>query len=571
MGGPRGLLPAIVGVLLMCGVALPAPASAGTCTDVQATLLSAGTKAPDGSALTPPITDWEQVSAQCSPAASTVRIHVPDCQPGCGSTHRQIVEWWAHAPSASTCTPSAMPNANDTLTCPGKPDGRICVYLRKDPGPEASSAIVSESLHVVFGDTSVFDATPSLESATVGCGPGDHPVNTAPPQVSGTPQVGASLTCDPGSWSGDSPLVPHFQWRRGGLAIPGAQFSTYTPVADDVNHIITCDVTMTNPEDDDATASSGPVTVVAAANPDDNPGNSVPPGSDSIGDCELTIRKHIVTKERDKFGYADIPGIHNITGEEYAVATGTIVEFQILVSTRGACPEIALRDLLPASFKARRATGELTHYGVDAPTEQLQTEFTATETSEQAALSAPPTSGIGVSIVWTITGTFTTLGDQTNQARIVAPISVDSNPVRVHVVTYHHLSQIKANVDGVSGDDDDADERVATSVHERATAADPSVALSKAKRIEVAVRRLDGKGAKSCLWLGDTRAHFKKVRGKGAACASTIWLKARGTRHWALRFKRRLPRGRYLVEARVIDVAGVATDPADSQRRFKVR
>jgi len=41
------------------------------------------------------------------------------------------------------------------------------------------------------------------------------PVNTSPPTISGTPQVGQTLTADPGTWSGTQPITYAYQWQLG--------------------------------------------------------------------------------------------------------------------------------------------------------------------------------------------------------------------------------------------------------------------------------------------------------------------------------------------------------------------
>ncbi|HWM63897.1 MAG TPA: hypothetical protein VNP96_07915 [Solirubrobacterales bacterium] len=56
---------------------------------------------------------------------------------------------------------------------------------------------------------------------------------------------GAELTCNPTAWGGSSPTFS-FQWLRNGVAIPGAEASTYGLQAADNGQVIQCRVTATN-------------------------------------------------------------------------------------------------------------------------------------------------------------------------------------------------------------------------------------------------------------------------------------------------------------------------------------
>src|SRR5205085_7535667 len=55
--------------------------------------------------------------------------------------------------------------------------------------------------------------------------------------VSGKPNAGSKLTCSRGSWAADlpgaslyrAPTTVTFDWRRGGVAIPGATGPSFTP------------------------------------------------------------------------------------------------------------------------------------------------------------------------------------------------------------------------------------------------------------------------------------------------------------------------------------------------------
>src|SRR3954452_12026804 len=66
------------------------------------------------------------------------------------------------------------------------------------------------------------------------------PVNSAAPTISGTPAIGQTLTCDPGTWSGSPTFT--FQWLNDGSAIAGATGTSYNVAASDGGHQLVCRV-----------------------------------------------------------------------------------------------------------------------------------------------------------------------------------------------------------------------------------------------------------------------------------------------------------------------------------------
>ena len=94
------------------------------------------------------------------------------------------------------------------------------------------------------------------------------PLNTKPPVVSGTAEVGKTLTTTSGTWSGTSPLTFSYQWRRcdktGGSCgnISGGTAQTYTVLGSDGGHTLRAAVTAKNSEGTDS-ATSVPTAVVA--------------------------------------------------------------------------------------------------------------------------------------------------------------------------------------------------------------------------------------------------------------------------------------------------------------------
>ena len=85
------------------------------------------------------------------------------------------------------------------------------------------------------------------------------PTPKTPPKISGTAQVGLTLTATRGTWTGN-PTSFHFQWLRcdttgaACAAIPGATGKSYTPTATDVGHTLRVRVTAP-PVDGEANAA----------------------------------------------------------------------------------------------------------------------------------------------------------------------------------------------------------------------------------------------------------------------------------------------------------------------------
>lgn len=89
------------------------------------------------------------------------------------------------------------------------------------------------------------------------------PANTVLPTISGTPKVGVTLTSTNGTWTGKETPTFTRQWKKGGVAIPGATATTYIPVVGDIGATITVTVTATNWKGA-ASATSAATAAVAA-------------------------------------------------------------------------------------------------------------------------------------------------------------------------------------------------------------------------------------------------------------------------------------------------------------------
>jgi hypothetical protein len=85
----------------------------------------------------------------------------------------------------------------------------------------------------------------------------DPPINQTAPAVTGSAQVGQTVTCSQGIWFNAISFTYQWIWGDTSAVISGATSSTYTPVTGDVGHTLKCTET--------ATGHGGVVSVTTAA------------------------------------------------------------------------------------------------------------------------------------------------------------------------------------------------------------------------------------------------------------------------------------------------------------------
>jgi hypothetical protein len=148
------------------------------------------------------------------------------------------------------------------------------------------SGDVNHTMRVVITATDATGsaAVTSALTAIVGPAPVGAPTNTTPPTISGTANVGQTVTANPGTWSGVPTITFAFAWQRcdengaNCAPIPNATAPTYTAVDKDAGSTLRVVVTATNP------SGTGSATSVPTARLPGSPGGitTLPGGGKSV-------------------------------------------------------------------------------------------------------------------------------------------------------------------------------------------------------------------------------------------------------------------------------------------------
>jgi len=163
-----------------------------------------------------------------------------------GQTLTATTGTWTHNPTSFTY------QWNRAGTAIGGATASTYVPVTGDLGNTLTVSVVAAN-----SGGSSSPATSAATSAVAAAG--SVPVDTAPPTISGTAQVGQRLTATNGTWT-NSPTNFTYQWNRAGSAISGATASAYVPVAADVGNTLTISVTAAN-----GSGSSTPATSAATS------------------------------------------------------------------------------------------------------------------------------------------------------------------------------------------------------------------------------------------------------------------------------------------------------------------
>ena len=169
--------------------------------------------------------------------------------------------------------------------------------------------------------------------------PPSAPVETALPEISGTPTQGKLLDASNGSWSGD-PSSYAYEWEDCNsagekcAAINGATSTSYQLTSHDVGHTVRVSVTATN-AGGSTKATSDATSVVAAEGPTAAPVNVVPPSVSGTGAAgqTLTASKGSWTESPTSYAYqwqdcsktgGACANITNATSATYQLADGDV-------------------------------------------------------------------------------------------------------------------------------------------------------------------------------------------------------------------------------------------------------
>lgn len=90
------------------------------------------------------------------------------------------------------------------------------------------------------------------------------PFNTVLPTITGTAQVGQTLTRTTGTWTGSPTPTYTTQWTANNVAIVGATGATYVPIVGQIGQVIRVVVTGTNTSGSSSATSLPTAAVIAA-------------------------------------------------------------------------------------------------------------------------------------------------------------------------------------------------------------------------------------------------------------------------------------------------------------------
>ena len=208
------------------------------------------------------------------------------------------------------------------------------------------------------------------------------PVNLTPPAISGTAQVGQTLTVvSDGDWSGNPAPSLARQWLHNGVEIPGAVGTIYAVQAADAGTEVSLRVAATNSEGT-VTADSAPISAPPMAAPEIT-SLGVSPSSGRVGDAftaGLTVTGNpasSITRQWRLDG-VDIPGA---TGATYApTRPGALTVFVTATNSEG----VASQESVAVAVDPALAAPVISSASVSPSSGRVGDTFTAIATPPPA-------------------------------------------------------------------------------------------------------------------------------------------------------------------------------------------
>jgi hypothetical protein len=146
--------------------------------------------------------------------------------------------------TALTCTTGTWTGAGITYSYAWTRNG-VAIPDTASESYIVLSEDVSDTLACIVTAANGNGSTAATSATRMIAGPSGHaPVNAVPPTVSGTALTGQTLTCDPGTWTGDPTITYVAVWQRDGAAIAGGW--THTVTAADATADLLCVVVASN-------------------------------------------------------------------------------------------------------------------------------------------------------------------------------------------------------------------------------------------------------------------------------------------------------------------------------------
>jgi hypothetical protein len=251
-------------------------------------------------------------------------------------------------------------SAGDPAAAP--PDGTPVAFATDlgslNPSSGQLAAGTAQTILTSGGTSGLAQVTATVDAQTVKANVAftQPPFVLGLPLVTGNARVGSVLSCADGTWAGFP--VPTFtrQWQRDGVDIAAAVDPTYTSVAADVGHQISCAVTATNTVS--ASATSNSITVTAPAPPAPTPPPPTPsePPSVAASSKPVTVAGNQPTVGTMSCGSSSCQvnstsGNVTIAGKKVKVR----VKVPAGISANGSAP---IKIVLPESVKKALANGK---------------------------------------------------------------------------------------------------------------------------------------------------------------------------------------------------------------------